>query len=111
MVPLLHMMLNCVFGGKGVGLMNMIMYVMLGVFLCGLMIGRTPEYLGKKVEGREMKMAVLVLIIHPPADPGLLRPGRRYRGRPRRYHQPRLPRPEPGTVRVLFFRRQQRLWL
>ena len=65
MVPLLHMMLNCVFGGKGVGLMNMIMYVMLGVFLCGLMIGRTPEYLGKKVEGREMKMAVLVLIIHP----------------------------------------------
>ena len=65
MIPLLHMMLNCVFGGKGVGLMNMIMYVMLGVFLCGLMIGRTPEYLGKKVEGREMKMAVLVLIIHP----------------------------------------------
>ena len=41
------------------------MYVMLAVFLCGLMIGRTPEYLGKKVEGREMKMAVLVLIIHP----------------------------------------------
>ena len=65
MIPLLHMMLNVVFGGKGVGLMNMIMYVMLGVFLCGLMIGRTPEYLGKKVEGREMKMAVLVLIIHP----------------------------------------------
>ena len=65
MIPLLHMMLNWVFGGKGVGLMNMIMYVMLGVFLCGLMIGRTPEYLGKKVEGREMKMAVLVLIIHP----------------------------------------------
>ena len=65
LVPLLHMMLNCVFGGKGVGLMNMIMYVMLAVFLCGLMIGRTPEYLGKKVEGREMKMAVLVLIIHP----------------------------------------------
>ena len=65
MIPLLHMMLNVVFGGKGVGLMNMIMYVMLAVFLCGLMIGRTPEYLGKKVEGREMKMAVLVLIIHP----------------------------------------------
>ena len=42
-----------------------IFLVMLGVFLCGLMIGRTPEYLGKKVEGREMKMAVLVLIIHP----------------------------------------------
>ena len=65
MVPLLHMMLNCVFGGKGVGLMNMIMYVILAVFLCGLMIGRTPEYLGKKIEGREMKLAALVLIVHP----------------------------------------------
>lgn len=65
MVPLLHMMLNCVFGGKGVGLMNMIMYVILAVFLCGLMIGRTPEYLGKKIEGKEMKLVALVLIIHP----------------------------------------------
>lgn len=65
MVPLLHMMLNCVFGGKGVGLMNMIMYAILGVFLCGLMIGRTPEYLGKKIEGKEMKLVALVLIIHP----------------------------------------------
>ena len=65
MIPLLHMMLNVVFGGKGVGLMNMIMYAILGVFIFGLMIGRTPEYLGRKVEGREMKMAVLVLIIHP----------------------------------------------
>ena len=65
MVPLLHMMLNCVFGGKGVGLMNMIMYAILAVFLCGLMIGRTPEYLGKKIEGREMKLIVIVLILHP----------------------------------------------
>ena len=65
MVPLLHMMLNCVFGGKGVGLMNMIMYVILAVFLCGLMIGRTPEYLGKKIEGREMKLVAIVLIVHP----------------------------------------------
>lgn len=65
MVPLLHMMLNCVFGGKGVGLMNMVMYVILAVFLCGLMIGRTPEYLGKKIEGKEMKLVALVLIIHP----------------------------------------------
>ena len=65
MIPLLHMMLNVVFGGKGVGLMNMIMYVMLAVFLCGLMIGRTPEYLGKKIEGREMKLTALCIIIHP----------------------------------------------
>ncbi len=65
MVPLLHMMLNVVFGGKGVGLMNMIMYAILAVFLCGLMIGRTPEYLGKKIEGREMKLTALCIIIHP----------------------------------------------
>ena len=65
MIPLLHMMLNVVFGGKGVGLMNMIMYAILAVFICGLMIGRTPEYLGKKIEGREMKLAALCIIIHP----------------------------------------------
>ena len=65
MVPMLHMMLNVVFGGKGVGLMNMILYAILAVFICGLMIGRTPEYLGKKIEGREMKLTALAIIIHP----------------------------------------------
>ena len=64
-VPLLNMMLNVVFGGKGVGLMNMIIYAILAVFICGLMIGRTPEYLGKKIEGREMKLSALCIIIHP----------------------------------------------
>ncbi len=65
MVPMLHMMLNVVFGGKGVGLMNMILYAILAVFICGLMVGRTPEYLGKKIEGREMKLTALAIIIHP----------------------------------------------
>ena len=65
MVPLLHMMLNVVFGGKGVGLMNMIMYAILAVFICGLMVGRTPEYLGRKIEGKEMKLTALCIIIHP----------------------------------------------
>lgn len=65
MIPLLHMMLNVVFGGIGVGLMNMIIYAIIAVFICGLMIGRTPEYLGKKIEGKEMKMAALCIIIHP----------------------------------------------
>lgn len=65
MVPMLHMMLNVVFGGKGVGLMNMLLYAILAVFLCGLMIGRTPEYLNKKIEGREIKLTVLCLIMHP----------------------------------------------
>ena len=65
LVPLLHMMLNCVFGGKGVGLMNMVMYVILAVFICGLMVGRTPEYLNKKIEGKEMKLVAIVILIHP----------------------------------------------
>lgn len=64
-VPMLHMMLNVVFGGVGVGLMNMLIYAILAVFICGLMIGRTPEYLGKKIEGKEMKLAALSIIIHP----------------------------------------------
>lgn len=64
-VPLINMMLNLVFGGKGVGLMNMILYAILAVFICGLMIGRTPEYLGKKIEGKEMKLTALGIIIHP----------------------------------------------
>lgn len=65
MVPLLHMMLNCVFGGKGVGLMNMVTYVILAVFICGLMVGRTPEYLNKKIEGKEMKLIAIIILIHP----------------------------------------------
>lgn len=64
-VPLMNMMLNVIFGGKGVGLMNMILYVILTVFICGLMVGRTPEYLSKKVEGTEMKLTALGIIIHP----------------------------------------------
>ena len=65
MVPLVNMMLNFVFGGEGVGLINMLMYVVLTVFICGLMVGRTPEYLARKIEGREMKLAALCIIIHP----------------------------------------------
>ncbi len=65
LVPLLNMMLNTVFGGIGVGLMNMLLYVILAVFLAGLMIGRTPEYLGKKIESKEMKLTVLCIVLHP----------------------------------------------
>lgn len=65
LVPLFNMMLNVVFGGKGVGFMNMIMYAILTVFLCGLMVGRTPEFLSKKLEGKEIKLIALAIIIHP----------------------------------------------
>lgn len=65
LVPLWNMMLNVVFGGDGVGFMNMLMYAILAVFLCGLMVGRTPEFLGKKIEGREIKLVALAIIVHP----------------------------------------------
>ena len=65
LVPLTGMWLNCIWGGVGVGLINFLIYLVIGVFLAGLMVGRTPEYLGKKVEGREMKLAMLALLIHP----------------------------------------------
>jgi K+-transporting ATPase ATPase A chain len=63
--PLAGMWLNCIWGGVGVGLINLLVYLIVGVFLAGLMVGRTPEYLGKKVEAREMKLASLALLIHP----------------------------------------------
>lgn len=65
LVPLAEMMLNVVFGGKGVGLINMLMYAILAVFICGLMVGRTPEFLGRKIESREMKLIALVILVHP----------------------------------------------
>lgn len=64
-VPMLFMMLNMVFGGKGVGLLNIIMYLIITVFICGLMVGRTPEIFGKKIEAREIKLATLALLVHP----------------------------------------------
>lgn len=64
MVPLLQIMLGeVVMGGVGAGFYGMMVFVILTVFIVGLMVGRTPEYLGKKIEAREMKMAVLAVII------------------------------------------------
>jgi potassium-transporting ATPase potassium-binding subunit len=65
LTPLTGMWLNCIWGGVGVGLINFLVYLVVGVFLAGLMVGRTPEYLGKKIEAREMKLAMLALLIHP----------------------------------------------
>lgn len=65
MVAIANMMLNTVFGGAGAGLMNVLMYAIIGVFLSGLMVGRTPEFLGKKIEGKEMKLIALTMLITP----------------------------------------------
>jgi K+-transporting ATPase ATPase A chain len=66
MVPLVNMMLSeVIFGGVGSGLYGMLIYVVLTVFIAGLMVGRTPEYLGKKIEAYDVKMAMLVVLVFP----------------------------------------------
>jgi len=65
LVPMALMMLNVDFSGIGAGFLNMLMYVITAVFIAGLMVGRTPEYLGKKIEAREVKLAMLAILIHP----------------------------------------------
>ncbi|WP_191560478.1 potassium-transporting ATPase subunit KdpA [Metabacillus idriensis] len=65
MLTLSNMLLNTIFGGAGAGFMNIIMYAMIAVFLSGLMVGRTPEFLGKKIEGREIKLIAVTLLIQP----------------------------------------------
>jgi potassium-transporting ATPase potassium-binding subunit len=64
-VPMSLMMLNVVFSGIGAGFENMLMYVIIAVFIAGLMVGRTPEYLGKKVEAKEVKLAMIAVLLHP----------------------------------------------
>jgi len=63
--PMVGMWLNCIFGGKGVGMVNMLLYIIIGIFIAGMMVGRTPEYLGRKIGAREVKLAVLALLVHP----------------------------------------------
>jgi potassium-transporting ATPase potassium-binding subunit len=65
LIPLAGMWLSVTFGGVGVGLINMFLYIIVGVFICGMMVGRTPEYFNRKVETREMKLGLLALLIHP----------------------------------------------
>lgn len=65
LVPLLFMMFNLIFGGKGVGLLNILLFLIITVFLSGLMVGRTPEIFGKKIEAREIKLATVAMLVHP----------------------------------------------
>lgn len=65
LLPMSLMMLNVVFSGIGAGFKNMLVYIIVAVFLAGLMAGRTPEHLGKMVESREVKLAMIALLIHP----------------------------------------------
>ena len=65
-VPLVNMMLGCIaYGGVGSGLYGMLLFVIISMFVAGLMVGRTPEYLGKKLEAKEVKMAMLAILMLP----------------------------------------------
>ncbi|WP_379963584.1 potassium-transporting ATPase subunit KdpA [Epilithonimonas sp. UC225_85] len=65
MNTMLGMMVNCFYGGVGVGFLNFYIFIILAVFISGLMVGRTPEFLGKKIEAREMKIAMIIALLHP----------------------------------------------
>ncbi|WP_417914377.1 potassium-transporting ATPase subunit KdpA [Candidatus Electronema sp. JM] len=65
LAAMIGMWLNVAFGGIGVGLINMFLYIIVGVFICGMMVGRSPEYCSRKVETHEMKLALLALLLHP----------------------------------------------
>ncbi|MBC7606073.1 MAG: potassium-transporting ATPase subunit KdpA [Burkholderiales bacterium] len=64
-MQLLAMMVNAFYGGCGVGYLNFYIFIILAVFISGLMVGRTPEFLGKKIEAREVKIAAFIAILHP----------------------------------------------
>ncbi len=65
MFALLGMMVNSFYGGVGVGFLNFYIFIILAVFISGLMVGRTPEFLGKKIEAGEMKIAMIIALLHP----------------------------------------------
>lgn len=65
LLPMAGMWLNVIFGGCGVGLINIFLFVITAVFISGMMVGRTPEYLTRKVEAREMKLTLIALLAHP----------------------------------------------
>jgi K+-transporting ATPase ATPase A chain len=65
LAPMIGMWLNCIFGGKGAGMINILLFIVIGIFLAGMMVGRTPEYLGKKIGAREVKLAIIALLVHP----------------------------------------------
>jgi K+-transporting ATPase ATPase A chain len=64
LMPMAGMWLNATFGGVGVGMINMFIYIIIAVFIAGMMVGRTPEYLNRRVESREIKLAVLTVFSH-----------------------------------------------
>ena len=109
LVPLFNIQLGeVIFGGVGAGLYGMLVFVVLAVFIAGLMVGRTPEYLGKKIEAYDVKMAMLALLMLCLLHPRLHRLGRGERVGPGRPEQSGPARLERDPLRLQLRHRQQR---
>ncbi len=109
LVLMANMMLDeVIVGGPGSGLFGMLLFVVVAVFVAGLMIGRTPEYLGNKIDANEVKMAMLALLIVPAFILGLSAVAAIAAGRPRRAQQCRAARLLRNSLRLYFRRGDQR---
>ncbi|VFT11881.1 potassium-transporting ATPase subunit A [Pseudomonas aeruginosa] len=110
MLPLLNMMLGeVIFGGVGAGLYGMLLFVLIAVFLAGLMVGRTPEYLGKKLEAKEVRLLVFTLLVMPVGVLVLGAIRRQPAGAGLGGDQSRPARLQPTALRLHLGERQQRL--
>ena len=109
LVPLFNIQLGeIIFGGVGSGLYGMLLFAIIAVFVAGLMVGRTPEYLGKKIEAKEVKMAMLAILILPLSILGFTAHRHGGRCRPRRPRQPGPARLQRDSLRLHLGHRQQR---
>ena len=101
MVPLVNIQLGeVIFGGVGSGLYGMLAFAIVAMFVAGLMVGRTPEYLGKKLEAKEVKMTILALLVLPLSILGWHRARERAAGRARRHRQYRAARLQRDPLRL-----------
>ena len=108
MIPLINMELGeIIVGGVGAGLYGMLLFVIVAMFVAGLMVGRTPEYVGKKLEAREVKMTMLAILVLPLAMLGFTALAGRRRPGPRRPPQQGPARLRRGALRLHLGRRQQ----
>ena len=109
MVPMINIQLGeIIFGGVGSGLYGMLLFAIVAVFIAGLMVGRTPEYLGKKIEAKEVKMAMLAILILPLSILGFTALAAVVAGGPRGARQCRAARLQRDPLRLHLGDRQQR---
>ena len=112
LVPMFNLLAGCIWpGGVGSGLYGFLVVAVIAVFIAGLMVGRTPEYLGKKIEAREMKLAMFAVLIYPLVVLGFSRRVRPAADRARQPQQQRPARPVRDPLRLRLDQRQQRLGL